>query len=200
MVKPCETSIPADPKIPRAVFDNHVDVFRGKSLLWRKKGGYPVFVASKTVIRSEPESPFPVLTDRLNDDSIGKRRLGGLMKAAVVEDAQSTVGTYPEPVIAILQDCCHVSPRETVSPAVVGELSCSKAAEPHVPRSDPHSAGVVLVDRIVIPVGEPLLLGVDLDGLLLQVIESVSLSAEPEVALPVLVRMSHWNGHTFAGR
>src|SRR5580704_16306535 len=39
-----------------------------------------------------------------------------------------------------------------------------------------------------------------MNRLLLQMIESVSLSAEPEIALPVLVRTSHRNGYNPPGR
>ena len=126
---------------------------------------------------------------RLNDCVLRKRRLvwsAEVPAISGIEDAQAPVRSYPDVTVALFQDGRDMRARQAIDHGVVPKLPVRKAADAHRPRSDPHRARMILVDRVFISIGEALLFGDHMDGLALQPVEPVSLGADPQVPLSIL--------------
>ena len=87
--------------------------------------------------------------------------------------------------VAILVESAYKRVWQPICDGVVGKFARFETAETRVPGANPHRAGMVLIDRVDIRIDESLLLGVHLNKLVMQSIESVALGTEPETTFVV---------------
>src|ERR1035438_1268664 len=94
---------------------------------------YVIAIAEQAVVSGpKPHGSAPVLQDRPNLLVANRRRCCVLHKSALVPAAQSSVGSYPNIMVAILAETLDIEVGQTVGDSVTGYPRCGDAEETDV--------------------------------------------------------------------